>query len=175
MEPYARAMLQLLYCAAGGAQAEVFTLRHQADPADRRAGPGRPGLALQQAGQAAPDWLGGTRIGAALQEFNDTYGRRGMARGAVVVIISDGWDTGDPAMLAARDGAAVPGGAPDRLGEPAHQERRSTGRWPAAWPRPGRYCDAVVSAHTLHALDDLTTALAHPARRRQVSPSSAPR
>src|SRR5262249_57261265 len=59
----------------------------------------RPEVALQEAGQAAPDWLGGTRIGESLAEFNDSYGRRGMARGAVVVIISDGWDTGDPAVL----------------------------------------------------------------------------
>ena len=60
-----------------------------------------PGPALAQAGTAAPDWSGGTRIGAAVTEFLDRYGRRGMARGAVVLIISDGWETGDPAELGA--------------------------------------------------------------------------
>jgi uncharacterized protein with von Willebrand factor type A (vWA) domain len=46
------------------------------------------------------DWYGGTRLGAGLKEFNDRWGTRGMARGAVVVILSDGWDRGDPEELA---------------------------------------------------------------------------
>ena len=99
MEPYARAMLQLLYCAAGGARAEVFTFATRLTRITGTLAHVRPGVALQQAGQAAPDWLGGTRIGASIAEFNNSYGRRGMARGAVVVIISDGWDTGDPEVL----------------------------------------------------------------------------
>ena len=99
MEPYARAMIQLLYCAAGGARAEVFTFATRLTrltPALSRA---QPGVALDRAGKAAPDWRGGTKIGAALREFNDSWGRRGMARGAVVLIVSDGWDTGDPDLL----------------------------------------------------------------------------
>ena len=75
MEPYARAMLQLLYCAAGGAEAEVFTFATRLTRLTGALAHMPPGQALQRAGQAAPDWLGGTRIGAALQEFNDTYGR----------------------------------------------------------------------------------------------------
>jgi hypothetical protein len=58
-----------------------------------------PDTMLVKAGEAAPDWSGGTRIVAALKEFNDRYGAPGMARGAVVLIISDGWDTGDPELL----------------------------------------------------------------------------
>jgi uncharacterized protein len=174
MEPYARAMLQLLYCAAGGAQAEVFTFATRLTRLTGTLTQARPALALQQAGQAAPDWLGGTRIGESIREFNNSYGRRGMARGAVVVIISDGWDTGDPAILRQEM---------ERLSRVAHrivwvnprtqsaEYRPLAGGMAAAWP----YCDAVVSAHTLHALDDLTAALAHPARRRQVSPPPAPR
>ena len=99
MEPYARAMLQLLYCAAGGADAEVFTFATRLTRLTGTLAHTRPALALQQAGQAAPDWLGGTKIGESIKEFNNNYGRRGMARGAVVVIISDGWDTGDPEIL----------------------------------------------------------------------------
>ena len=124
MEPYARAMLQLLYCAAGGADAEVFTFATRLTRLTGTLAHTRPALALQQAGQAAPDWLGGTKIGESIKEFNNNYGRRGMARGAVVVIISDGWDTGDPEILRPGDGAPVPGGPPDRVGEPAHAEPR---------------------------------------------------
>ena len=123
---------------------------------------------MQRAGQAAPDWSGGTRIGAALKEFNDRYGRRGLARGAVVVIISDGWETGDPALVRRQM---------QRLSRVAHRivwvnpRTAATHYQPlvagmaAAWP----YCDAVVSAHSVHALEDLTAALAHPARHRPTS------
>ncbi len=165
MEPYARAMLQLLYCAAGGAQAEVFTFATRLTRLTTTLSHTRPELALRRAGQTAPDWLGGTRIGASIKEFNDTRGRAGLARGAVVVIISDGWDTGDPAVLRTEM---------ERLSRVAHRivwvnpRTKSTqyqplaGGMAAAWP----YCDAVVSAHTVHALDELTAALAHPAQRR---------
>jgi len=164
MEPYARAMLQLLYCAAGGAQAEVFTFATRLTRLTGTLAHTRPGVALQQAGQAAPDWLGGTRIGESLAEFNNIHGRRGMARGAVVVIISDGWDTGDPAVLRREM---------ERLSRVAHrivwvnprtqspEYQPLAGGMAAAWP----YCDAVVSAHSLNALDDLTAALAHSGRR----------
>jgi uncharacterized protein len=165
MEPYARAMIQLLYCAAGGAGAEVFTFATRLTrltPALQRS---VPAAALQKAGQAAPDWLGGTRLGAALKEFNDRYGRRGMARGAVVLIISDGWDTGDPAVVRREM---------QRLSLVAFrivwmnprtksaEYEPLAGGMAAAWP----YCDAVVSGHTLRALQDLIAALADPVRRR---------
>jgi uncharacterized protein len=164
MEPYARAMLQLLYCAAGGAQAEVFTFATRLTRLTGTLAHVRPGVALQQAGQAAPDWLGGTRIGESVAEFNDSYGRRGMARGAVVVIISDGWDTGDPAILRremqglSRVAHRIVWVNP-RTQSPEYQPL--AGGMAAAWP----YCDAVVSAHSLNALDDLTAALAHSGRR----------
>jgi uncharacterized protein len=165
MEPYARAMIQLLYCAAGGARAEVFTFATRLTrltPALRRT---LPSVALQRAGEAAPDWLGGTKIGESIKEFNDVYGRRGMARGAIVVIISDGWDTGDPAVLRREM---------ERLSLVAFRivwvnpRTKSASYQPlaggmaAAWP----HCDAVVSAHTLAALDQLADALADPVRRR---------
>jgi uncharacterized protein len=168
MEPYARAMLQLLYCAAGGARAEVFTFATRLTRLTGTLAHARPDLALARAGEAAPDWLGGTRIGDSIAEFNDAYGRRGMARGAVVVIISDGWDTGDPAVLRREM---------EKLSRVAHrivwvnprtqspEYRPLAGGMAAAWP----YCDAVVSAHSLHALDDLTAALAHPGQRRALA------
>ncbi len=165
MEPYARAMIQLLYCAAGGARAEVFTFATRLTRLTPALARTSPAQALRQAGQVAPDWLGGTKIGAALKEFNDCYGRRGMARGAVVVIISDGWETGDPELLRREM---------ERLSLVAHRivwvnpRTKSAAYQPlaagmaAAWP----HCDAVVSAHTVNALDQLTEALADPVRRR---------
>jgi uncharacterized protein len=169
MEPYARAMLQLLYCATGGARAEVFTFATRLTRLTQALARSRPGAALERAGQAAPDWSGGTRIGAALKEFNDMYGCRGLARGAVVLIISDGWETGDPALLGAQMA---------RLSRVAHRivwanprtqsprYRPEVGGMAAAWP----YCDAVVSAHRLTALAELMAALADPARSRRTVP-----
>jgi uncharacterized protein with von Willebrand factor type A (vWA) domain len=165
MEPYARAMIQLLYCAAGGARAEVFTFATRLTRLTRALAGSRPATALALAGQAAPDWLGGTRIGASLRDFNDDYGRRGMARGAVVVIISDGWDTGDPAVLGremerlSRIAFRIVWVNP-RTKNPDYQPL--AGGMAAAWP----HCDAVLSGHTLDALDDLAAALADPVRRR---------
>ncbi len=99
MAPYARALLQLLYCAAGAPRAEVFTFATRLTRLTRVLRRVPPAVALERAGRAAPDWSGGTRIGAAVKEFIDGYGARGMARGAVVLILSDGWDTGRPAEL----------------------------------------------------------------------------
>ena len=165
MEPYARAMLQLLYCAVGGARAEVFTFATRLTrltPALRRT---RPSVALERAGRTAPDWSGGTRIGGCLDEFNRRYGRRGLARGAVVLIISDGWDTGDPAdlgrqMLRLSRVAFRIVWANPRTASPRY--RPLAGGMAAAWP----HCDAVVSAHSIDALGALTAALADPHRRR---------
>jgi uncharacterized protein with von Willebrand factor type A (vWA) domain len=58
------------------------------------------GRALEKARAAVPDWSGGTRIGYNLAEFNKTFARRGLARGAIAIIVSDGWDRGDPELLA---------------------------------------------------------------------------
>ena len=75
-------------------------LRHAADPADR--GARRPGPRTGARGGVASrvvDWSGGTRIGASLKAFNDLWGRRALSRGAVVVIVSDGWEREDTAMV----------------------------------------------------------------------------
>jgi hypothetical protein len=154
-----------LYCAAGGARAEVFGFATRLTRLTRALDQPGPGLALQRAGQAAPDWLGGTRIGASLKEFNDGFGRRGVARGAVVVVVSDGWDTGDPAVVR-REMRRLSQVAfrivwvNPRAHRPGY--RPLAGGMAAAWP----YCDAVVSAHRLDALGELTAALADPVRRR---------
>jgi hypothetical protein len=56
--------------------------------------------AIVAAGDTVPDWSGGTRLGETLQVFLDRWGQRGTARGAVVVVVSDGWERGDATLLA---------------------------------------------------------------------------
>ena len=167
MEPYARALLLLLYAINGGQvrggssgqnRPEVFSFATRLTRLTPALAAASPDTMLAKAGEAAPDWSGGTRIGAAVKEFNDHYGSRGMARGAVILIISDGWETGQPELLGAQMA---------RLSRVAHRivwanprtqsprYRPEVGGMAAAWP----YCDAVVSAHNLDALDDLLNAL----------------
>jgi uncharacterized protein with von Willebrand factor type A (vWA) domain len=58
--------------------------------------------ALRRLSQRAAGWSGGTRIGESLRQFNQSYGRRLLSRDTVFIILSDGWDTGEPALLAAQ-------------------------------------------------------------------------
>jgi uncharacterized protein len=178
MEPYARALLQLMYVASrnsGGlagsprdatrSRTEVFTFATRLTRLTPALSAATPETMLAKAGEAAPDWAGGTRIGAALREFNDRYGVRGMARGAVVLIISDGWETGDPALLGAQMARLHRIAYRVVWANPRTQSKRyrpEVGGMAAAWP----YCDAVVSAHNFEALGDLLTALRSPAVRR---------
>jgi uncharacterized protein with von Willebrand factor type A (vWA) domain len=101
MEPYARAYLHFLTSAAGsGPHAEAFVFATRLTRITRALASRSPEQAIRRAAEAAPDWSSGTRIGDALKAFNNRHGRRGMARGAVVVILSDGWERGDPTLVA---------------------------------------------------------------------------
>ncbi len=159
MEPYGRAYLQFLACAArSGPHAEAFAFATRLTRLTRALASRHPERAIERAALAAPDWSSGTRIGDALKEFNDRHGRRGMARGAVVVILSDGWERGDP-MLVGREMA--------RLARLAHR---------IVWvnPRVGasgfsvraggmvaalEHCDALVSGHSFQALGEVVDAI----------------
>jgi uncharacterized protein with von Willebrand factor type A (vWA) domain len=159
MEPYARAYLQFLTCAAAtGPNAEAFVFATRLTRITRALSVRNPERALQRAAAAAPDWSSGTRIGDALKEFNDRHGRRGMARGAVVVILSDGWERGDPELV---------GREMERLSRLAHR---------IVWvnPRVGatgfsaraggmvaamQHCDALVSGHSFEALGGVVAAI----------------
>ncbi|HXV93370.1 MAG TPA: VWA domain-containing protein [Pseudonocardia sp.] len=172
MEPYARALLQLLYCAAGAERAEVFTFATRLTRLTRVMARTSPAVALHRATQLAPDWSGGTRIGEALGRFLDLHGG-GPARGAVVLVVSDGWDTGDPAVLERqmarlRRRAHRIVWANPRSHRPGY--RPLVGGMAAAWP----YCDAVVSAHSLAALDQLLAALADTGDTLGVAPGGRP-
>ena len=159
MEPYGRAYLQFMACAAGsGPHAEAFAFATRLTRLTRALASRHPERAIQRAAAAAPDWSSGTRIGDALKEFNDRHGRRGMARGAVVVILSDGWERGDPRLV---------GREMERLSRLAHR---------IVWvnPRVGasgfavraggmvaalEHCDALVSGHSFEALGEVVDAI----------------
>jgi hypothetical protein len=162
MEPYARAYLQFLTCAAGagraGTESEAFVFATRLTRLTRALASRNPERAIQRAAETAPDWSSGTRIGDALKAFNDHHGRRGMARGAVVVILSDGWERGDPALV---------GREMERLARLAHRivwvnPRVSAsafsvqaGGMVAALP----HCDALVSGHSFRALGEVVAAI----------------
>jgi uncharacterized protein with von Willebrand factor type A (vWA) domain len=159
MEPYARAYLQLLCSAVGGANAEAFVFATRLTRITKVLHDTNPNTALLRAGHSAPDWAGGTRIGQAVKAFNDRYGRRGMARNAIVVIVSDGWERDDPRLL---------GIEMERLGrlahkviwvnprKAAHRYEPTVGGMAAALP----HVDAFVSGHTLAAIDELLAEIA---------------
>ncbi len=158
MEPYARAYLQFLTCAAGGGDrrtsSEAFVFATRLTRLTRALHSRNPERAIQRAAATAPDWSSGTRIGDALKTFNDRHGRRGMARGAVVVILSDGWERGDPALV---------GREMERLSRLAYRivwvnpRAAATGFVPRAGGMAAAlpYCDALVSGHSLKALDEV--------------------
>ena len=100
MERYSRVLLGSLQAAVGALQkAEAFVFATRLTRLTRSLSGRDLELALVRAREAVPDWSGGTRIGHTLAEFNRSYGRRGFARGAIVIIVSDGWDRGDPNLL----------------------------------------------------------------------------
>ena len=170
MEPYARAYLQFLTCAANSSpNAEAFAFATRLTRLTRALASRNPERAIQRAAATAPDWSSGTRIGDALKAFNDRHGRRGMARGAVVVILSDGWERGDPELV---------GREMQRLARLAHRivwvnprvaasgfSVRAGGML-AALP----HCDALVSGHSFDALGEVADAIAAPAWDRAEAP-----
>ncbi len=160
MEPYARAYLQFLHAArATGPYAEAFVFATRLTRLTKQLAGRNPQRAIRRATEAAPDWSSGTRIGDALKEFNDRYGRRGMARGSVIVILSDGWERGDPALVAQEM---------QRLSRLAYRIVWVNPRVAAAGfsPKAGGlvaalpHCDALVSGHTLKSLEEVADAIA---------------
>jgi uncharacterized protein len=174
MEPYARAYLQFLTCAAGsGPNAEAFAFATRLTRLTRALASRNPERAIQRAAAAAPDWSSGTRIGDALKTFNDRHGRRGMARGAVIVILSDGWERGDPALV---------GREMERLRRLAYRIVWVNPRSAASGfsPRAGGmaaalpHCDVLISGHSLAALDEVIDQIARNRPRRTIAPAPSP-
>ncbi|MCD9874534.1 VWA domain-containing protein [Streptomyces sp. NR30] len=102
MAPYADALLRFAHAAARGSRTEVFTVGTRLTRVTRELSHRDVDLAMAALAAAVPDWRGGTRLGELLREFLDRWGQRGMARGAVVVMLSDGWERGDPELLGAQ-------------------------------------------------------------------------
>jgi len=101
MEPYARALLRFVQAAVAGRQrVEAFAMGTRLTRVTKELASRDPDKALRLASNRVSDWSGGTRLGECLRRFNDEWGVRGMARGAIVVVLSDGWDRGDPQLLA---------------------------------------------------------------------------
>ena len=155
MEPYARALVRFLHTAVVGRnRVEAFALGTRLTRITRELSSRDPDEALAAAARRVHDWSGGTRLGEGLREFNDRWGVRGMARGAVVVILSDGWDRGDPEVL---------GEQMARLGRVAHRvvwvnPLKATPEYAplargmaAALP----YVDEFVEGHSVAALENL--------------------
>jgi uncharacterized protein with von Willebrand factor type A (vWA) domain len=159
MEPYTRAFLQFLHAGVGGAKAEAFVFATRLTRLTRALQSRQPDLAIERAAAAARDWSGGTRIGESLRRFNDEHGRRGMARGAVVVILSDGWERGDPDLVARemqrlrRLAYRIVWVNPRKA---AREYEPLAAGMAAALPS----CDAFVSGHNLRALEAVTEAIA---------------
>jgi uncharacterized protein len=100
MAPYARMLLQYLHAAvATHRRVEAFVFGTRLTRITHELGIRDPDRALDRASAAVVDWSGGTRIGASISALNRVHGRR-LGRGSVIVILSDGWDRGDPALLA---------------------------------------------------------------------------
>lgn len=100
MESYARALIRFAHAAVvARSRVEVFVLGTRLTRLTRYLASRDPDAAIRTALPKVRDWAGGTRLGDGVREFNDRWAIRGMARGSIVVVLSDGWDRGDPAVL----------------------------------------------------------------------------
>ena len=160
MEPYARALLRFMHAAVVGRQrVEAFTLGTRLTRITRELANRDPDRALARTSAQVSDWSGGTRLGECLQNFNDNWGVGSLARGSIFVILSDGWDRGEPQVLAEQM---------LRLQRVAYRViwvnplKVSPGYAPlargmaAAMP----YIDDFVEGHSLEALRELTAVIA---------------
>lgn len=103
MTAHADALLRFAHATVRGREAgttEVFTLGTRLTRVTRELSIRDPDLAMRAIGRTVADWSGGTRLGETLRSFLDEWGQRGTARGAVVVIMSDGWERGGVELLA---------------------------------------------------------------------------
>jgi uncharacterized protein with von Willebrand factor type A (vWA) domain len=165
MQPYADPYLRFAHAAARRRQGtEVFTVGTRLTRVTREMRSRDPSAALVAVSGSVPDWSGGTRLGELLKAFLDRWGQRGVARGAVVVVASDGWERGDAALLGAQMA---------RLGRLAHR---------VVWVNPHRglpgyvpmtagmqaalpHVDDFVDGHTFDALSRLAALLSGVVRR----------
>ena len=166
MAGYADVLLRFAHAASRrqAQRTEVFTLGTRLTRVTEPLSHRDPDVAMRAVAAAIPDWEGGTRLGETLKVFLDRWGQRGVARGAVVVVLSDGWETGDATLLGAQT---------ERLARLAHR---------VIWanPRAGRvgfapiaagmaaalpHCDQLVEGHSLAALEHLAAVVVGASRQ----------
>lgn len=159
MDSYARALLLFLHAIVGsGSGVEAFGFGTRLTRLTSDLETRDPEAALARATLVAVDWGSGTRIGASLQEFNDVYGRRALSRGAVIVIVSDGWEREDNELVAremaklARAAYAVVWVNPLK-GDPEYQPL--AGGMRAALP----FVDRFLPGHNVASLEELASVL----------------
>ncbi len=165
MADYSRSLLQFAYSAQRAAtqsgrggparRVEVFCFGTRLTRITRALDRRRPDDALRRATEAVVDWDGGTRIGASLDTFVRDWGRRGLCRGAVVIICSDGLDRGDPDVLAT---------AMERLRRLSHRivwlNPHSAGPGGAlGMAVAAPHIDLILPGHDLNSLEELATLL----------------
>jgi uncharacterized protein with von Willebrand factor type A (vWA) domain len=162
MEPYARALIRFVHAAVAGRQkVEAFALGTRLTRLTRELSSRDPDEALRRATTRVIDYGGGTRLGDGLRVFNDDWGQRGMARGAIVVILSDGWDRGDPVVL---------GEQMARLHRVAHKVvwvnplKVTPGYAPLARGMAAAlpHVDAFVEGHSIDAMEQLARVINEP-------------
>jgi uncharacterized protein len=159
MSPYADALLRLAHRMSRTGRVEAFTMGTRLTRVTRAMRLREVDQAVAAAGDAVPDWSGGTRLGETMKAFLDRWGQRGLARGAVVVVFSDGWERGDATLLATQM---------QRLSRLAHRvvwvnpHKGAAGYQPvqlgmaAALP----HCDEFVAGHSLAAFQQLIKVVA---------------
>jgi uncharacterized protein with von Willebrand factor type A (vWA) domain len=180
MERYSRLLLHFIYSLAKGLEQEVeaFVFSTHLTRITRQLRGKEIDRALAEVSREVTDWSGGTRIGESLKTFNFDWGRRVLGRGAVVLLISDGWDRGDPVLLRKEIG---------RLQRSCHrliwlnpllgsaEYEPLTRGMQAALP----YIDDFLPVHNLASLEELAahlqnlTAVKRPSRRQQLKLSGA--
>jgi uncharacterized protein len=165
MDAYTRALLLFLHAVVGtGRGVEAFAFGTRLSRLTPELGTRDPEAALERVTEAVVDWGSGTRIGSALKAFNDEYGRRALSRGAVVVVVSDGWERQDPELVGremarlARAAYAVIWVNPLK-GNPEYQPL--AGGMRAALP----FVDRFLPGHNLRSLEELAAVLAGIERR----------
>lgn len=155
MSGYAESLLRLAHhWVHGGGPVDVFTMGTRLTHVTRALHLRDAERALGAAGETVPDWSGGTRLGESLKAFSDRWGQRGTARGAVVVIISDGWE---------RSGVDLLSGQMRRLRSLAHRVVWVNPHVGKAGYEPVQagiravlpYCDDFIAGHSLHTFDEL--------------------
>jgi len=157
MASYSRSLIRYAHAAVSArSQVEAFALGARLTRLTRELDTRDPDKALQRASDSVADWSGGTRLGEGLRQFNDDWGTKGMARGSIVVILSDGWDRGEPEQLAIEMA---------RLSRVAHRIiwvnplKASDGYAPLARGMAAAlpYVDEFIEGHSLASLDRLSS------------------